>query len=228
MKNIGHCLQQVLDAIRAAEREFGRAPGSVTLVAVSKTRSAAEIREAAAAGQRAFGENYVQEALPKMDALADLDLEWHFIGPLQSNKARAVAERFQWVHSVDRGKLAQRLNDLRPPGLPPLNVCIQINSSGETTKHGVAPDAALTLADSVAQMPRLKLRGIMALPAPETDFESQRISFQAVAHCLEKLRGAGHALDTLSMGTTGDLRAAVAEGATLVRVGTAIFGPRAG
>ncbi len=228
MKNIRQRLQQVLDSIRAAESEFGRSPGCVELLAVSKTRSPEEVRAAFAAGQHAFGENYVQEAVTKMDALADLPLHWHFIGPLQSNKARVAAERFDWVHSVDRLKVARRLNDLRPADLAPLNVCLQINVSDEASKSGIAPDAAVELASAVAALPRLRLRGLMTMPALEHDFERQRAQFRVLSRCLEQLRQDGFAVDTLSMGTTGDLRAAIAEGATLVRVGTGVFGPRPG
>ena len=198
----------------------------MTLVAVSKTHPPEAIRAAAAAGQRDFGENYVQEAQAKMQALADLPLAWHFIGPIQSNKTRAIAETFQWVHSVDREKVAARLSDARPANLPPLNVCIEVNVSGEATKSGVAPEALAALAKRVAALPRLALRGLMAIPEPTPDAELQRKRFREVRVLKDKLAGEGIALDTLSMGMSADLEAAVAEGATMVRVGTAIFGER--
>ncbi len=226
MVDIGARLQAVGEQIRAAEREFARAPGAARLLAVSKTRSAAQVREAWRAGQRRFGENYLQEALDKQQELADLDLEWHFIGPLQSNKTRRVAEHFDWVHSVDRWKVAQRLSEQRPARRGPLNLCLQVNLSGEPQKGGVALAALAELAAQVAALPGLRVRGLMTLPAPETDLERQRAPFRALRRACEDLVARGLALDTLSMGMTGDLRAAVAEGATLVRVGTAVFGPR--
>ena len=190
------------------------------------------MREAFAAGQRDFGENYVQEALAKIVDLADLrpdvadPIRWHLIGPLQSNKAREVAANFDWVHSVDRMKLAQRLSDLRPPALAPLQVCLQVNISGEDSKSGVAPEAALALAREVATLPRLKLRGLMAIPEPAGDLAAQRAPHRALRKLLEALNSEGLGLDTLSIGMSADLEAAVAEGATWVRVGTAIFGSR--
>lgn len=220
-------LAATLERIARAEARFGRAPGSVGLVAVSKSRSAEEIRALAEAGQRRFGENYLQEALGKLEALEGQPLEWHFIGALQSNKTAGVAARFHWVHTVDRAKIARRLSEQRPPTLPPLQVCIEVNVSGEASKSGVAPAELAALAGEVAGLPRLRLRGLMALPAPSEDFEQQRAAFRHLAGLLAGLREAGHELDTLSMGTTGDLEAAVAEGATLVRVGTGVFGPRA-
>ena len=226
MTHTARNLVGVLEFIRAAEREFGRAPGSVALVAVSKGQSLEAVRAAAAAGQRDFGENYLQEALARMDGVGNADLRWHFIGPLQSNKTRAVAERFHWVHTLDRQKIAQRLNDARPPGMPQLDVCIQVNTSGEATKSGVPPGETATLARAIVKLPRLRLRGLMALPAPSEDFAEQRSSLRTLRVLLEALRGDGFDLDTLSMGTSSDLRAAIAEGATLVRVGTAVFGPR--
>ena len=187
------------------------------------------MREAHAAGQCDFGENYVQEALAKIAELADLraQIRWHLIGPLQSNKAREVAANFDWVHAVDRMKLAQRLSDLRPPELAPLQVCLQVNISGEDSKSGVAPEAALALARAVAALPRLKLRGLMAIPEPADDLAAQRAPHRALWELLEALNAQGLALDTLSMGMSADLEAAVAEGATCVRIGTAIFGARA-
>lgn len=200
----------------------------MALLAVSKTFPAVTIREAVAAGQHRFGENYVQEALDKMAQLADLrsQIEWHMIGPIQSNKTRAVAEHFDWVHTVDRLKIAQRLNDQRPPELPPLQVCIQVNTSGEDSKSGTSPDEALALARAVAALPRLKLRGVMALPAPTADAAEQNRQLAAVRVVYEHLRSQGLPLDTLSMGMSADLEAAVAQGSTMVRVGTALFGQR--
>ena len=200
----------------------------MNLLAVSKTCPGVSVREAHAAGQRDFGENYVQEALAKIDELADLraDLRWHLIGPLQSNKAREVAARFDWVHAVDRLKLAQRLSDLRPAGLAPLQVCLQVNISGEDSKSGVAPAEALALARAVAALPRLKLRGLMAIPEPAGDLASQRAPHRALRELFEAMNAEGLGLDTLSIGMSADLEAAIAEGATWVRIGTAIFGSR--
>ena len=198
------------------------------LLAVSKTFPAVTIREAVAAGQHRFGENYVQEALDKMAELADLrsQIEWHMIGPIQSNKTRPVAEHFDWVHTVDRLKIAQRLSDQRPPELPPLQVCIQVNTSGEDSKSGTGPDEALALAREVAALPRLRLRGVMALPAPSADPAEQSRQLAQVRVVYEHLRSQGLPLDTLSMGMSSDLEAAVAQGSTMVRVGTALFGQR--
>ena len=202
----------------------------VTVLAVSKTFGEHAVREAFAAGQRAFGENYVQEALAKITALADLrpGIQWHLIGPLQSNKTRAVAEAFDWVHSVDRFKIAQRLAEQRPAGLPPLNLCLQVNGSGEASKSGVAPQDLPALAQAVAALPasRVQLRGLMSIPEPAVGEAAQRAPHQVLRACLQALNDAGLALDTLSMGMSADLEAAVAEGATLLRVGTAIFGTR--
>ena len=202
------------------------------LLAVSKTCPGVSVREAFAAGQRDFGENYVQESLAKIAELADLradsgdPIRWHLIGPLQSNKAREVAARFDWVHAVDRMKLAQRLSDLRPPELAPLQVCLQINISGEDSKSGVAPEAALALAREVAALPRLQLRGLMAIPEPGADLAAQREPHRALRRLMEAMNAEGLALDTLSIGMSADLEAAIAEGATWVRIGTAIFGSR--
>jgi hypothetical protein len=213
-------------AARAVSTGTARA---VELLAVSKTQTPALIRAAAACGQRAFAENYVQEALGKLPALADLDLTWHFIGGLQRNKARAVAENFQWVHSLDRLALAEALDRSRPPHLPPLDVCLQINISGEGSKGGVAPEAALPLAEAVARLPRLRLRGLMGMASPVKEEARQRAEFRKLADTLTLLRShlpQPAALDTLSMGMSHDLEAAIAEGATLVRIGTALFGER--
>ena len=197
------------------------------LLAVSKTWPAESVREAAAVGQRAFGESYVQEAIDKLDALAGLGLEWHFIGPLQSNKTRSVANAFAWVHSVDRLRIAQRLSEQRDVHLPPLQVCIQVNVSGEASKSGVAPDALPELARAVAALPRLQLRGLMTIPEATADVAVQRARFATLRQLKDGLVDSGLPLDTLSMGMSDDLEAAIAEGATIVRVGTAIFGSRA-
>lgn len=230
---IGDNLQAVMSRIAAAVAGAGRAPGSVRLLAVSKTHAATRIAEAEAAGQRAFGENYVQEALEKMDALTKLlgeprarELEWHLIGPVQSNKTRAAAERFDWVQSVDREKIAQRLSQQRPAVLAPLNVLIEVNLSGEASKSGVGAEDAPALARTVAGLPRLRLRGLMAIPAPSLEQAVQRARFRAVRRLFEQLRAQGLELDTLSMGMSDDMEAAIAEGATMVRIGTAIFGAR--
>lgn len=201
---------------------------SVTLLAVSKTQPAQAVRDALAAGQHAFGENYVQEALGKIDALADVrnQLAWHLIGPLQSNKTRAVAEAFDWVHSVDRLTIAQRLSQQRPSTIAPLNICLQVNISGEDTKHGLAPADVPALAQQVAQLPGLCLRGLMAIPEPAADPAAQRQPHQALRELLLQLQAQGLAMDTLSMGMSADLEAAIQEGATMVRIGTAIFGER--
>jgi len=226
MTSISERLQAVKSRLWQAETEAGRAPESVALIAVSKTQPADAIRAAHAAGQRAFGENYLQESLEKMAVLADLPLEWHFIGPIQSNKTRPIAENFAWVHGVDRLKIAQRLSDARPASLPPLNICIEVNVSGEESKGGVEPNEVQTLAEAVAQLPGLKLRGLMAIPAPTNDIALQHQQFRMLRELLESLKQRGLALDTLSMGMSEDFPAAIVEGATIVRIGTAIFGPR--
>jgi hypothetical protein len=220
--------QLVHSRIASACASAGRAVQAVTLLAVSKTQPASAVREAAAAGQRAFGENYVQEALDKIAELADLrsQLEWHLIGPLQSNKTRVVAEAFDWVHSVDRLKIAQRLSDQRPPHLAPLQLCLQVNISGEDSKSGVAPADVPALAQAVAALPRVTLRGLMAIPEPAADAQAQRAPHRALRELLAQLQAQGLAVDTLSMGMSADLEAAVAEGATMVRIGTALFGAR--
>ena len=226
MTTISAQLQAVIARIDAAARQGGRSPEAITLLAVSKTWPAAAVREAAAAGQRAFGENYVQEGVDKASELVALGLQWHFIGPLQSNKTRAVAEVFDWVHSVDRLKIAQRLSEQRPETAPPLQVCLQVNISGEASKSGVALGEVGLLARQVAQLPRLKLRGLMAIPAPTDDFSQQRQTFARLREVFEQLNRDGLMLDTLSIGMSHDLEAAIAEGATIVRVGSAIFGER--
>ena len=221
-------LQAVTLRIARAAQAAGRDPQTVRLLAVSKTHPAAFVDEAYHAGQVAFGENYVQEATTKMAALAHRPLEWHLIGPLQSNKTRVVAERFAWVQSVESERIARRLDAQRPDALPPLNVLLQVNISGEASKSGVAPEALPGLAGAVAAMPRLRLRGLMAIPEPTHDAALQRARFRAVRALSERLRADGLDLDTLSLGMSDDLEAAIAEGATLVRVGTAIFGLRMG
>ena len=219
-------LARVRARIAAASLEAGRDAAKVALIAVSKTRNAEEIAALHRLGQRAFGESYLQEALVKLDALADLDLEWHFIGPLQANKTRRIAERFSWVHSIDRMKLAQRLSAQRPATLPPLNVCLQVNISGEASKAGATPTEVTALAMGIASLPQLRLRGLMAIPAPANDIESARRPFRALRELAGRLRESGLPVDTLSMGMSDDLEAAILEGATQVRVGTALFGPR--
>ncbi|WP_404344646.1 YggS family pyridoxal phosphate-dependent enzyme [Vreelandella venusta] len=222
-------LASARERLRRALEDAGRSPTSATLLAVSKTKPAERLREAWQHGQREFGENYLQEALDKHAALEDLDgIVWHFIGPLQSNKTRAVAEQFAWVHSVDRLKIAKRLSEQRPAALPPLNVCLQVNISREASKSGVLPEDALALAQEIAALPGLALRGLMAIPAPAETLEAQRQPLAALRQLLEELQTAlpEAPLDTLSMGMSDDLEAAVLEGATLVRLGTAIFGTR--
>ena len=221
-------LQRVRGRIEAACARVGRPPASVRLLAVSKTFPPEALRAAHAGGQRAFGENYVQEGVDKIAALADLrgQIEWHCIGPLQSNKTRVVAEHFDWVHSVDRLKIAQRLSDQRPAALPPLQLCLQANVDGGANKSGVPPAEALALARAVAALPRVQLRGVMAIPEPAADFETQRQLFLLATRVYDELRAAGLAVDVLSLGMSADLEAAVAAGSTLVRVGTAIFGGR--
>nr|WP_326528233.1 YggS family pyridoxal phosphate-dependent enzyme [Rhodoferax sp.] len=226
MTMIADNLQQVRTRIATACNTHGRPPEAVTLLAVSKTFGPQAVREAFAAGQTAFGENYIQEAVDKIVALADLPLEWHCIGPIQSNKTRLVAEHFDWAHSVDRLKIAQRLSEQRPQGKAPLNVCIQVNIDGGPTKAGVAPEDALALAQAVAALPNVRLRGIMTIPEPAIDFEAACAVHMRARALFDALNAAGLVLDTLSMGMTGDLEAAIASGSTMVRVGTAIFGGR--
>jgi PLP dependent protein len=228
MSDLARNLQAVHSRIADAAQAAGRDPASIRLLAVSKTFPADDVRATFGAGQSAFGENYVQEALAKIEALADLraGIEWHFIGPLQSNKTRLVAEHFDWVHSVDRLKIAQRLAEQRPANLAPLNVCLQINVSGEASKSGVAPADAPALAREIATLPRLALRGLMSIPELSEDVDAQRAAHRTLRELFETLRAQGLALDTLSMGMSADLEAAVLEGATVVRIGTAIFGAR--
>jgi pyridoxal phosphate enzyme (YggS family) len=217
---------KVLRQVSLAAEKCGRKASDIEVMAVSKTQGADAVRAAAAAGLRHFGENYLQEAVDKITACADLDLCWHFIGPLQSNKTRAVAQHFSWVHSIDREKLLRRLNDQRPDGLEPLNVCLQVNVSGEATKAGVSPEALPELVEAAAAMPRLRLRGLMTIPAPAEDYEAQRKPLDQLAELFFAARASYPQLDTLSMGMSADLEAAVAAGSTMLRIGTAIFGPR--
>jgi pyridoxal phosphate enzyme (YggS family) len=228
MATISDNIQQVRARIATACDSAQRPVQSVTLLCVSKTFGPSAVRAAVAAGECRFGENYVQEGLDKITALADLRdrIEWHLIGPVQSNKTRRVAEQFDWVHSVDRLKTALRLSEQRPQQLGPLQVCLQVNISGEASKSGLAPAEVAGVAQAVAALPRLTLRGLMAIPEPAGDFEAQRVPHRALHELLHSLRSRGLALDTLSMGMSDDLEAAVAEGATIVRVGTAIFGGR--
>jgi PLP dependent protein len=228
MATIASNIQQVHRRIEAACAAAQRPVQSVTLLTVSKTFGAAAVRQAVGAGETRFGENYVQEALDKMTELVDLrpGIEWHLIGPLQSNKTRGVAEAFDWVHSVDRLKVAQRLSEQRPPNLPPLQVCLQVNVDGETSKSGVLPDDLPALAAEVARLPRLTLRGLMSIPAPTADLQRQHAQHRQVRDLLAQLQARGLAVDTLSMGMSADLEAAIAEGASIVRIGTAIFGGR--
>ena len=223
MSTIEKNIAKVAARIREAAQAVGRDSASVGLLAVSKTQPAAAIREAAEAGMRNFGENYLQEALNKQAELSELPLTWHFIGPIQSNKTKSIAENFDWVHSVDRLKIAQRLSDQRPAELPPLNICLQVNVSGEASKSGCAPEELPQLAQAVAAMPRLRLRGLMCIPAPSEDPAEQRAAFARLRALRDELP---LTLDTLSMGMSQDLEAAIAEVATWVRIGTALFGAR--
>ena len=226
MRSIDDNLQAVRGRIARAAAAAGRDPSTVTLLAVSKTHPAVLVKQALDAGQRRFGENYVQEAVEKMDALAGKNVEWHLIGPLQSNKTRLVAERFDWVHTVESEKIARRLSDQRPAGMVPLNILIQVNVSGEASKSGVSREDASPLAAAISSLPRLRLRGLMAIPAPTAELAGQKENFRQVRKILERLGQEKFDLDTLSMGMSDDMEAAIAEGATMVRIGTAIFGTR--
>ncbi len=230
MSVISQNLQVVRNNICVAAKDAERNPDDVSLLAVSKTWDAQAVLEAVRAGQRAFGESYDQEAISKIKAVQaaepDLKLEWHFIGPVQSNKTRSIAEHFDWVHSVDRERIAKRLSDQRPSQRPPLNVCIQVNISGEVSKSGVPMEEALTLAQTITSLPHLRLRGLMAIPEPEADPGKQRAAFAKLKALFDAMRQKGIEMDVLSMGMTDDMAAAIAEGATIVRVGTAIFGQR--
>ncbi len=226
MQNIADNLEKIHLQIQAAEALAQRPAGSVNLLAVSKTQPASALREAFTAGQRAFGENYLQEALDKMQLLSDLKILWHFIGPLQSNKTRKVAENFAWIHSVDRLKLAERLSEQRPGHLPPLQICIQVNISREQSKSGCDPQAVFNLARQIQALPNLTLRGLMAIPQATENLQEQQQAFHALAELLKSLQTEFPGMDTLSMGMSGDMEMAIAEGATIVRIGTAIFGAR--
>jgi hypothetical protein len=226
MTTIPAHLNMVRQRMRDACVRHGRDPNAVSLLAVSKTQDASAVEAAYQAGQSAFGENYVQEAVAKITALRHLPLQWHCIGPIQSNKTRLVAEHFDWIHTVDRLKIAQRLSEQRPASMAPLQVCIQVNVDGGLTKSGVVPSDALALAQAVAQLPRLKLRGVMCIPEPAPDFEAACAVFKRAGELFSSLNANGLALDTLSMGMSADLEAAIASGSTLVRVGSAIFGER--
>ncbi len=223
MSTIANNIAKVAARIREAAQAAGRAPDEVRLLAVSKTQPADAIRQASSAGLQDFGENYLQEALEKQGELADLPITWHFIGPIQSNKTKPIAEHFDWVHSVDRLKVAQRLSDQRPGSLPPLNVCLQVNVSGEASKSGCEPQDLPALAHAISTLPRLRLRGLMAIPEPTDDPAEQRAAFASLRRLQQSL---DLGLDTLSMGMSQDLEAAIAEGATWVRIGTALFGAR--
>ncbi len=229
MNDIAHNLAQVRDKISAAASRCGRLSEEVTLLAVSKTKPASSVEEAMAAGQRAFGENYVQEGVEKIRFFQDkgiTDLQWHFIGPLQSNKSRQVAEHFDWCHTVDRLKIATRLSEQRPAHLPPLNVLIQVNISDEQSKSGIEPEAVDALAAEVSALPNLCLRGLMAIPAPETEYDKQFAVAQQMAVAFARLKTHYPTVDTLSLGMSDDMEAAIAAGSTMVRIGTAIFGAR--
>ncbi|MEB4674539.1 YggS family pyridoxal phosphate-dependent enzyme [Enterobacteriaceae bacterium G50] len=229
MNDIAHNLAQVRDKISAAASRCGRLSEEITLLAVSKTKPASAVEEAMAAGQRAFGENYVQEGVEKIRFFQDkgvTDLQWHFIGPLQSNKSRLVAEHFDWCHTVDRLKIATRLSEQRPAHLPPLNVLIQVNISDEQSKSGIEPEAVDALAAEVSALPNLCLRGLMAIPAPETEYDKQFAVAQQMAVAFARLKTHHPTVDTLSLGMSDDMEAAIAAGSTMVRIGTAIFGAR--
>ncbi len=225
MTIIADSLQAIQANIQLAKLSAKRSD-AITLLAVSKAQTADKLRAAYLAGQHAFGENYVQEAISKQAELGDLAIEWHFIGPIQSNKTAQIAQHFSWVHSVERIKIATRLNEARPKNLPPLNVCIQINSSDENSKSGVDIASLAILAEEIGKLPQLKLRGIMAIPAPTKDYTKQRAQFKIVANAFKNLQQQGFMLDTLSIGMSDDYAAAISEGATIVRIGSAIFGSR--
>lgn len=226
MTEIAEQIHRVRDQIRRTAEKHGRHPDAIQLLAVSKTKPVEAILAAYAAGQRLFGENYLQEALDKIQKLGHLDMEWHYIGRVQGNKTRQIAEHFAWVHGIDDIRHARRLSDQRPEGMPALNLCIQVDLSGEESKRGIKPEALHDLANEIIALPRVVLRGLMVLPAPESDPERQRLPFRRLRELLEGLCSQGIALDTLSMGMSDDMEAAIAEGSTLVRVGTALFGAR--
>lgn len=223
---ISQNIQYIRMQISAAEKKYARQPGSVKLLAVSKTRPVEDIRLAFAENQSHFGENYLQDALPKIEAISEATIEWHFIGPIQSNKTRQIAQNFNWVHTIDRLKVAQRLSEQRNPEQKPLNVCIQVNTSGECSKSGVHIDETLDLAHKINSLPNICLRGLMTIPASSQDFEQQRQPFRLLRELKDELQSQNIELDTLSMGMSNDMDAAIAEGSTIVRIGTAIFGNR--
>jgi pyridoxal phosphate enzyme (YggS family) len=226
MNNMRKNLNRVREQIVKAASAYKRKPDSILLLAVSKKKPATDIRQAWELGQRDFGENYLQEALQKVEELKDLDITWHFIGAIQSNKTRNIAEAFDWAHCIDRAKIARRLSEQRPPDLGPLNVCIQVNIDHESSKAGIELAELPELANAIHQLPGIRLRGLMTIPAPQESFDLQRSAFAKLANALESLRQQGIDCDTLSMGMTQDMEAAIAEGSTLVRIGTAIFGER--
>ncbi|GHD35157.1 UPF0001 protein [Halioglobus pacificus] len=212
--------------VRESAEKCQRLPETISVLAVSKTRSADAVAAALDCGMRRFGENYLQEALEKIEQLAGRGIEWHFIGPIQSNKTRSIATHFDWAHSVDREKIARRLSEQRPDELPPLQICLQVNISGEVSKSGVLPEEVPALANAIADLPGVKLRGLMAIPAATDDIAEQHAAFKKLREVFDELNANGAGLDTLSMGMSGDMEAAIAEGATIVRIGTDIFGPR--
>ncbi|MCW9014232.1 MAG: YggS family pyridoxal phosphate-dependent enzyme [Gammaproteobacteria bacterium] len=224
--NIAENIRQIQQKISDCCTQYGRSASAVRLLAVSKTKSAELIRQAYAAGQKDFGESYLQEAVGKIHALEELDISWHFIGAIQSNKTRDIAQYFDWVHSVDRLKIARRLNEQRPAEQPPLNICLQVNISNESSKAGAAPEQLASLADKISQLSNIRLRGLMAIPIKADSLQQQRSIFRQMQQALNTLNTHGHQLDTLSMGMSNDMEAAIAEGSTMVRIGTAIFGAR--
>jgi len=226
MSDIANNLANVQQRIASAAENAQRDPQTIALLAVSKTKTIEMIEEAYAVGQRCFGENYLQDALPKIEALAELDIEWHYIGRIQSNKTRPIAENFAWVHAIDSVKHAQRLNEQRPDNLPPLNCCIQLNLSGEDSKGGIQPDTLIETATAFNDLPHCRLRGLMTMPDPDSSAEQQQAVFNQLADCLSELSHHGFSVDTLSMGMSGDLEMAITEGSTMVRIGTDIFGSR--
>ncbi len=228
MQTIESKLNQIKNQIQQTAKTHGREPKSIQLLAVSKKKPASDIRAAYLAGQKSFGENYLQEATDKIQQLSDLDISWHFIGAIQSNKTKQIASSFDWVHCVDRQKIAQRLSDQRPSNLPKLNVCIQVNLDQQASKAGVALTEVASLAMAIKDLPRVNFRGLMSIPAPRQNFDLQRAAFARLRDCLDSLQRLNIGCDTLSMGMSGDMDAAIAEGSTMVRIGTALFGGRNG
>jgi PLP dependent protein len=225
-KTITQNIKVIRTYIAEAEKKYARLPGSVQLLAVSKTRPIEDVQTAFAENQFHFGENYLQDALPKIEAISESSIEWHFIGPIQSNKTRQITQNFDWVHTIDRLKIAQRLSEQRNPEQKPLNVCIQVNSSAESSKSGVSIEDTLNLAKEISLLPNIQLRGLMTIPASTNDFEQQRQAFRLLRELKDEIQAQGIELDTLSMGMTNDMEAAIAEGSTIVRIGTNIFGQR--